>query len=292
MAHGSFHRLPAGTLADEAVRVILAAGAAGRAPLRAALEREGLAVIAECDTLPEAATAMVRSRARACVLDAALPGDRAWAIRTIRAGLPAAVVVLYAAHASDDEITDALGAGAAGYLSGPRAAEGAAHAISLALSGHAAVPAATAAMLSRRARWLRPQALPAAGADLSPREREVLEALLDGATTAQIAAALGLSAVTVRRHVSGVLRKLGGSSREALLLAGHGDAPAPAPAVLSERELQVLRLAAGGASNQAIAGELFITPSTVKNHLTRIMGKLGARNRTEAAVLAARQGAL
>jgi DNA-binding CsgD family transcriptional regulator len=120
--------------------------------------------------------------------------------------------------------------------------------------------------------------------ELTAREREVLQGLREGATTAEIAGRLGLSAVTVRRHLSGVRRKGGGSLAPAT--------PAADRATLSERELQVLRLAAAGRGNQAIADELYITPSTVKNHLTRIMAKLGARNRTEAAVLAARQGDL
>jgi LuxR family maltose regulon positive regulatory protein len=51
---------------------------------------------------------------------------------------------------------------------------------------------------------------------------------------------------------------------------------------LSERELDVLRLMATGATNQAIAGTLVITVGTVKSHINHILGKLGARNRTEA----------
>jgi len=201
--------------------------------------------------------------------------------------------VLVAADATDDEVIEAINAGAAAYLSGPAAPAGVADAVRLALAGHTTVPEATVCRLARRARWLRPEAQrPAPHADLSPREHEVLEALLDGAQTAEIAAELGLSAVTVRRHVSGVLRKLGGSSREALLLARATPAPGRDGAPLTAREQQVLRLAASGWGNRAIADELFITPSTVKNHLTRIMAKLGARNRTEAAVLAARNGEL
>jgi DNA-binding NarL/FixJ family response regulator len=285
--HGSFQRLPpAGTLPDEAVRVVLAVTAAGRGPLRAALERDGLAVAAECETARDAVAAMVRCRASACLLDAELPGDRDWALRTIRAAMPGAAIVIVGPEASDEEVTDALAAGAAGYLAGSSAVSGAAHALGLALAGHAALPAATAAMLSRRARWLRPPAPSEAEDGLSPRELEVRQALERGATTAEIAAELGLSAVTVRRHVSGVMRKLGESDRASLTLATPGET------ALSDRERQVLRLAAAGRANQAIADELFISPSTVKNHLTRIMAKLGARNRTEAAVLAARQGAL
>jgi LuxR family maltose regulon positive regulatory protein len=51
---------------------------------------------------------------------------------------------------------------------------------------------------------------------------------------------------------------------------------------LSERELEVLRLIAGGASNQAIGAALVISLGTVKSHINHILGKLGARNRTEA----------
>lgn len=55
---------------------------------------------------------------------------------------------------------------------------------------------------------------------------------------------------------------------------------------LSERELEVLQQVATGASNKEIAAELFITEGTVKNHLTNILGKLGVRDRTQAALKA------
>jgi DNA-binding NarL/FixJ family response regulator len=60
----------------------------------------------------------------------------------------------------------------------------------------------------------------------------------------------------------------------------------PLVEALSERELQVLRLVAGGATNRQIAARLFITPGTVKNHVTSILGKLGASDRTQAALKA------
>jgi LuxR family maltose regulon positive regulatory protein len=58
---------------------------------------------------------------------------------------------------------------------------------------------------------------------------------------------------------------------------------------LSERELEVLRLVAGGLTNQEIADELVIAVSTVKSHTNHIYGKLGVKNRTQAI---ARAGAL
>lgn len=52
---------------------------------------------------------------------------------------------------------------------------------------------------------------------------------------------------------------------------------------LTKRELEILRLMAGGAPNGVIAGELWVTEQTVKFHLSNIYRKLGVRNRTEAA---------
>jgi len=59
---------------------------------------------------------------------------------------------------------------------------------------------------------------------------------------------------------------------------------------LSERELEVLRLMARGASNQAIAEQLVITVGTVKSHINHILGKLEAHNRTEAVARARGSG--
>ena len=59
---------------------------------------------------------------------------------------------------------------------------------------------------------------------------------------------------------------------------------------LSARELEVLRLLAGGRDNAEIAAELFISPSTAKSHVSRILGKLSSENRIQAAVYAVRCG--
>ena len=63
-------------------------------------------------------------------------------------------------------------------------------------------------------------------------------------------------------------------------------APRPQPLVvpLSDRELEVLRLLGNGCSNREIAASLFLAEGTVKNHVTNVLAKLGARDRTQAAL--------
>ena len=89
--------------------------------------------------------------------------------------------------------------------------------------------------------------------------------------------------------------------REVRAFLGSGDSengvPAngedlPAPAGLTRREVEVLKLIAAGRSNRDIAGELFITSNTVANHVKNILSKTGSSNRTEAAAFAVDKGLL
>lgn len=61
---------------------------------------------------------------------------------------------------------------------------------------------------------------------------------------------------------------------------------------LTQRELDVLQLAAGGMSNNQIADELYITPATVKTHLAHTYAKLGVPSRTAAIAVARERGLL
>ena len=61
-------------------------------------------------------------------------------------------------------------------------------------------------------------------------------------------------------------------------------------AELSDREVEVLKLIANGKDNAMIAGELHISPKTVKNHISNILMKLQIDNRIQAAVYAVRSG--
>ena len=61
---------------------------------------------------------------------------------------------------------------------------------------------------------------------------------------------------------------------------------------LTERELEVLRIAARGLSNKEIAAELFLSVNTVRNHMQHVLNKLGAHSKLEATAIAVRAGIL
>ena len=67
-------------------------------------------------------------------------------------------------------------------------------------------------------------------------------------------------------------------------------APAPQLTVLTGREREVMTLVGGGLSNDEIAGRLFLSPLTVKTHVSRAMTKLNARDRAQLVVLAYEAG--
>jgi DNA-binding NarL/FixJ family response regulator len=79
------------------------------------------------------------------------------------------------------------------------------------------------------------------------------------------------------------------------LLHGFADAPLPTDdgyesEALTMREVEIVRLMTGGYSNREIAGALFLSEGTVKNHVSNILSKLGVRDRTRAVLKAIEKG--
>ena len=101
---------------------------------------------------------------------------------------------------------------------------------------------------------------------------------LVGAVRAVAAGDAVLSATVTRRLLDQVAHRL----------------PAPvsdgALSSLTERELEVLRLLAGGRSNAEIAAALVVSEATVKSHVSNLLGKLGLRDRVQAVILAYETG--
>ena len=74
--------------------------------------------------------------------------------------------------------------------------------------------------------------------------------------------------------------------------AAHDDGVTSAPAGLTRREVEVLRLVAKGMSNQQIAATLVLSEHTVHRHVSNVLGKLGVSSRTAAVAQAASHGLL
>jgi DNA-binding NarL/FixJ family response regulator len=122
--------------------------------------------------------------------------------------------------AEDDELLVAsVRAGASGYLPRSTSVRGLARALEAVLDGSAAITrtGVTALVRELRSGSRQRSIINGAGVSLTEREARVAELLRDGLDTREIAEELGLSPVTVRRHVSSLGRKVGAQGREALL---------------------------------------------------------------------------
>jgi len=86
------------------------------------------------------------------------------------------------------------------------------------------------------------------------------------------------------------VKTAGGTYVDPALATAALGAMRPSRPKLTEREREVLALLAAGASNREIAARLYLAEGTVKNHVSNILGKLHAANRTHAVSLAREQG--
>lgn len=193
-----------------------------RAGVRAALDGRGFRVIAEAADGAAALEAALRERPDVCLLDVHMPaGGGIVAARAIVDRLPGTVVVMLTVSRDDDDLFESLRAGAVGYLLKDTDPDRLPNALRGVLQGEAALPRTLMARVLEefrtRQKRRRLPLMRAAGAELSDREWDVLERLRAGETTKEIAAALAISEVTVRRHVSGVLAKLQVPDRKAAL---------------------------------------------------------------------------
>jgi DNA-binding NarL/FixJ family response regulator len=188
-----------------------------RMGVRLALEEDGFKVVAEAATAPAAVAAVVEHRPDVALLDVHMPGSGIAAARTITRELRDAAVVMLTVSRDDDDLFQALRAGARGYLLKDIDPTRLPHALRGVLEGEAALPRGLVAKLVEEFRGREQAPVRGTGvtASLTSREWEVLDGLRQGLSTAELAERLFVSPVTVRTHVSAVLRKLKVDSREA-----------------------------------------------------------------------------
>jgi len=159
------------------------------------------------------------------LMDLDMPGTNGIeATRRIREVAPDVKIVLLTAVQSPEIIAEALSAGACGYVPKTRAVDDLLDVVRRAASGEMVMPERDLAAVIEQLQGTRASQGELALRRLTPRETEILQGLAAGETASQIAASLGISALTVQSHVKSVLAKLGVHSKiEAVTLAWrHG----------------------------------------------------------------------
>jgi DNA-binding NarL/FixJ family response regulator len=201
-----------------------------RAGVRDALDGCGFVVVAEAHDAAGAIDAAQRAQPDVCLLDIHMPGSGIAAAATIGERVPDAAVVMLTVSRDDDDLFASLKAGAMGYLLKDMDPGRLAPALCGVLDGEAALPRSLVARVLREFRTAERKSslafLKRRGVHLTAREHEVLEMLGEGLSTSQVAHRIGRSPVTVRRHVSALLAKLGVPDRNAMarLLEEHAGA--------------------------------------------------------------------
>ncbi len=151
-----------------------------------------------------------QNRADVILMDLRLPGMSGLdALRAIRKQDPAARCVVLTTYEGDEDIHQALAAGAAGYLIKAMSHDTLVDALRKVHSGTRFLPAPVAQSLAMRT----------PNSDLSPREREVLSLMVHGKSNKDIGAALKITEATVKCHVSVILERLGVTDRTQAVIA-------------------------------------------------------------------------
>jgi DNA-binding NarL/FixJ family response regulator len=192
------------------------------------------AVVVEADSLPQALEELARhADLDLVVLDLFMPGSQGLeALRAVRA-VSSAVVAVISADEDPRTAVDALTLGAAGFLPKSLSEDVLRAAIALILAGGIYVPPQVAQAPQARdgaeaaARRGGEAAMARSGTDsLTPRQREVLELVIEGLSNREIAERLTLAEATVKVHITAILRAYGVNSRAKAIGAARRGAEA------------------------------------------------------------------
>jgi DNA-binding NarL/FixJ family response regulator len=193
-----------------------------RLGVRMALLGDGFDVVGEAEDRDGAINAVLAREPDVCLLDIYMPGGGLEAAQAIADRAPSTAVVMLTVSDSTEDILAALRAGAVGYLPKDTRPDRLAAALCGVLKGEAALPRALVGRVLSEFRGLSAPAadpLRIGGVELTSRESEILRLLRSGKTTLEIGALLSLSPITVRRHISTGVAKLGVADRDAALRA-------------------------------------------------------------------------
>ncbi len=193
-----------------------------RLGVRMALLRGGFRVLAEAADHDGAVSAVVRERPDLCLLDVCMPGGGIEAARAIARDAPGTRVVMLTVSESSDDLLAALRAGAVGYLPKDTHPDRLPAALCGVLKGEAALPRALVGHVLHHFRGYTAavaEPVRVGGVELTVRESEILRLLRSGLSTAEIGESLALSPITVRRHISAGVAKLGVADRDAAVRA-------------------------------------------------------------------------
>jgi DNA-binding NarL/FixJ family response regulator len=182
-----------------------------RTGLRNLLEEQGVQIVGEAATGAEAVHAVRELAPDVVVMDLNMPGmSGIEATRHITAIAPLTHVVMLTISDQENDVMDAILAGACGYLLKDSSIQDLMRGIQAASRGESLIsPAVAAKVLQRvRATSSQPEIAKAIRAELSDREIEVLKLIANGKDNAVIAAELHISPKTVKNHISNILMKL------------------------------------------------------------------------------------
>ncbi len=193
-----------------------------RLGVRMALMRGGFRVVAEAADRDGAVSAVLRERPDVCLLDVRMPGGGIEAAQRLAHDASSTSVVMLTVSDSTDDVLAALRAGAVGYLPKDTHPDRLPAALCGVLKGEAALPRALVGLVLHRFRDYTAAAadpVRVGEVELTARESEILRMLRSGLTTAEIGEILSLSPITVRRHISAGVAKLGVADRSAAIRA-------------------------------------------------------------------------
>jgi two-component system nitrate/nitrite response regulator NarL len=186
-----------------------------RLGVRMALMEDGMRVAAEAADRDGAVEAVVRERPDVCLLDIQMPGGGIEAAMTIATVAPETAVVMLTVSTKTEHLLAALRAGAVGYLPKDTPPDRLGAALRGVLGGEPALPRAFVGPVLGQLREPRRRT----SERLTAREAQIMRMLGSGLSTAEIGEVLVVSPVTVRRHISAAMRKLGVADRREALRA-------------------------------------------------------------------------